>query len=150
MRGVPAVSVQHRFGESENFFNNGIARSSYLSRATTKTKNAKSGPPDETTPPTTMASCQAELLAADTCVQADLATCGVCFEQPFMETFPIAAELYYKTTQAFVLPGEPGYCDRAYQQVCEYLETTASCCCAVETKAYTTCAFVSCFRYIHK
>jgi hypothetical protein len=64
-------------------------------------------------------SCQTELNAANTCVSGE-ATCTTCFEPTsFLETFPVDAENFFRSSLAFKPPTDPEFCVEANWRVCK-------------------------------
>jgi hypothetical protein len=86
--------------------------------------------------------CGSQLMAADMCVQSDPGSCS-CFTQPFMDSFHLQVGSAYKTTLAFEIPGSEWFCPMANDNVCVFIENSASCCCTTEVHNFIDCSFQS-------
>jgi hypothetical protein len=74
--------------------------------------------------------CEATLLWANACVQADaIGSCGPCFDadDSFMKNFPSEVEAQFLSTIAILPPSDPDFCDLANKRVCNYYEKEQVC-----------------------
>jgi hypothetical protein len=74
-------------------------------------------------------SCAGELDIAASCVASN-PVCDECFlpDGTFEQAFPEDVEMQFRTTLAFVPPGDPGFCNEANARVCNYhVEAQVNC-----------------------
>jgi hypothetical protein len=86
--------------------------------------------------------CATEIQAADTCILADVENC-VCLEETFLETFPTEVESSFQAFLATQDPADPLFCQATNDNLCEFLQAAASCCCIREVTEYSACILVS-------
>jgi hypothetical protein len=89
---------------------------------------------DDTTP------CFEELQLAQACIDADAEACS-CFDDSFMITFPQQVEEAFLTSIASNDPSSPNFCPQVGSSACEFLQTSASCCCHQKTTEYSACLY---------
>jgi hypothetical protein len=86
--------------------------------------------------------CATEIEVADACILADIDTC-VCLEENFLEVFPVDVDSSFREFLATQDPADPSFCQATNDNLCEFLQTAASCCCTREVTEYSACILVS-------
>jgi hypothetical protein len=94
-------------------------------------------PFDDTTNP-----CINELETAEVCIFYDAENC-YCMGEAFLEVFPVAVENSFRKVLAISSPGDPDFCQATNDNLCEFLQTSAACCCTKEVTEYSACILVS-------
>ena len=81
--------------------------------------------------------CDVELGKVAVCVSSDAACTCITSPEDFQEQVTQGA----RQAVAFYNPGTPEYCDGANDNICDYISTSASCCCNKEVESYAQCFF---------